>query len=69
MTDRSYRSRLPLREAIERLEAGAGIRYDEAVVGLLGQDPDGFERLLTDAQMQLVEAEIGPGPSRPEDEN
>lgn len=69
MTDRSYRSRLPLREAIERLQAGAGSRYDQKVVGLLGQDPDRFERLLTDARMQLSEHELGPQPPRPEGEN
>jgi len=65
----SYRNRLPLAEAIGRLRAGAGSRYDEAVVELLGRDAGGFERLLTDPRLRLLDPGLAPPPPRPEDES
>lgn len=69
LTDRSYRCRLPLAEAVQRLRAGAGSRYDEAVVELLGRDPVGFERLLLHSTVRLGESDIDPHLPQPEDES
>ena len=69
MTDRTYRTRLPLDEAVERLQTGAGSRYDRAVVDLVGQRADEFERLLAGTRLSLEAATIYPFAKEPEDEN
>ncbi len=69
LTDRSYRTRLPLGEAISRLRAGAGSRYDGSVVDLLGQDAGGFERLLADTRLRLTTSGLHQFPAPPEVEN
>lgn len=69
LTDRSYRSRLPLTEAVQRLRADAGARFDERVVELLGHKADGYERLLSDGRLQVDFAAIDPYASPPEIEN
>ena len=53
MTDRTYRKRLPLAEAMAMLRAGAGSRFDESVVEQLGRDARAFERLLADRRLRL----------------
>lgn len=64
MTDRSYRRRLPLEDAVERLRAGAGQHYDEAVVEELGRDAPTFKRLLADSRLarasQVIELPRSP---------
>ena len=69
MTDRSYRTRLPLDEAIRRLQDGAGSRYDERVVELLRNEADGYDRMLADGRLRLDFATIDPYVSPPEVEN
>ncbi len=67
MTDRSYRTRMPLREAIERLRDGAGSRYDEAVVEQLGRDANSFERMLADCSLRVGADDLCLLDSPPED--
>ena len=67
MTNRSYRTRLPLSEAVERLRAGAGSRYDAAVVEQLGQDAGNFERLVADSRLRATTAGLCLLASPPED--
>lgn len=67
MTERSYRTRLPLSEAVERLGAGAGSRYDEAVVEVLGRDAAGFERLLAGCRLREATTTLRFPDARPED--
>lgn len=59
MTDRSYRNRLPLSEAVDRLRADAGRRYDETVVEQLGRDAAAFERLVEDCRRSLEAQRLG----------
>lgn len=47
LTGRSYRARLPLGEALDRLRRGAGWRFDGQVVEQAGRLAASFERLLT----------------------
>ncbi len=60
MTDRSYRNRLPLGDAVARLRAGAGRRYDEAVVEQLDRDAAAFERLLEDSRLRTPAPHLAP---------
>lgn len=69
LTDRSYRTRLPLDEAIERLRTGAGSRYDERVVELLRHEADGYERMLSDRRLQVDFTAVDPYVSPPEIEH
>lgn len=69
MTNRNYRRRLPLNEAIHRLHTEAGSRYDQDVVELLRQDANDFERLLVDRRLHLDETEVLHFSAEPEPEN
>ena len=69
LTDRSYRDRLPLAEAIRQLRVGAGTRYDEHVVELLGSGADSYERMLADSRLRVDFAPLDPHVSPPEVEN
>ncbi len=66
---RSYRDRLPLEEAMQRLRDGAGSRYDERVVELLGRDARGYERLLAGDELSVDFSAIDPYVSPPGTEN
>ena len=66
MTDRAYRTRLPLDEAMRRLHAGAGSRYDERVVELLRHEADGYERMLAEGRLRVDFSTIDPYVSPPE---
>ena len=69
MTDRAYRKRMPLGEAVGLLRAGAGSRYDETVVEHLGRDAVTFERLLTDRRLRLGSPDLCLLPPPPDSEN
>ena len=69
MTDRSYRTRLPLDEAVGRLLAGAGSRYDEHVVELLRHEAESYERMLSEGRLRVDFTTIDPYVSSPEAEN
>lgn len=69
LTHRSYRSRLPLSEAISRLRAGAGSRYDGAIVDLLRREADWFERLVTDTRHRQGAAGLYTSAPAPEAES